>query len=146
MKTIAERLDLHSIPISECGCVVWIGATKNKYGQIRIKGKTVLAHRAAWELHNGTIPRQLHLLHKCDNPYCINIDHLFLGTHQDNMADMVSKKRVAQGNKLPQSKLTPFLVSQIRNSDLSGQQAAKHYGVSEANISMIRSGKSWKHV
>lgn len=63
------------------------------YGRLRMNGKKVLAHRAMWELFEGEIPEGLCVLHKCDRPSCINISHLFLGTHADNVFDCIKKGR-----------------------------------------------------
>src|SRR6266581_1151542 len=71
-------------------CWIWNGATHgNGYGWIHsgIKGQPISAHRASWLIHFGDIQDDLHILHKCDNPSCWNPDHLFLGTHDDNMKD-----------------------------------------------------------
>lgn len=77
-------------------CWVWVaGHDGYGYGAIRYKGKSVVTHRVSWEMANGLIPDGMKVLHRCDNPPCVNPDHLFLGTHQDNMADMKEKKRYA---------------------------------------------------
>lgn len=78
-------------PIPITGCWLWAGSwDKHKYG--RVSG-TVTAHRFFYAYFNGPITNGLHVLHKCDTPACVNPDHLFLGTHQDNMADKMKKKR-----------------------------------------------------
>lgn len=68
------------------------------YGIMRVRGKVLKTHRIAWELANGPIPDGLSVCHSCDNPPCCNVEHLFLGTHADNMADMIAKKRDRPGD------------------------------------------------
>lgn len=77
------------------GCWFWIGARDRKgYGRISVPPqKKKLVHRATWEMINGPIPKGMLLCHKCDTPSCVNPDHLFLGSHQDNADDMVAKGR-----------------------------------------------------
>lgn len=83
---------------NEAGCWLWVGV-KNKQGYGHFewsrKGRDFfwMAHRAAWRIHRGPIPGGLQVLHRCDVPSCVNPDHLFLGTQQDNMDDMVRKGR-----------------------------------------------------
>lgn len=86
------------------GCHLWTGSRPGgRYGQVRPGGNLppVGAHRAAWALVNGPIPQGLFVCHKCDNPPCVNVGHLFLGTQADNMADMVAKGRSVNGSHRP---------------------------------------------
>lgn len=86
---------------NERGCVEWTGVTiksngrdDHRYGRFTRDGRKRLAHRVAYERAFGTIPSGLQVLHRCDNPLCCNPDHLFLGTHLDNMHDAIRKGRV----------------------------------------------------
>jgi hypothetical protein len=75
-------------------CWIWGGVRgTNGYGTIKKKSKAIRAHRASYELFVGPIPDGMHVLHKCDNPLCVNPEHLFVGTHIDNMRDMEKKGR-----------------------------------------------------
>ena len=86
------------------GCWLWTGSktgpgpyTTGGYGTVYWRGEYLLAHRVMWELANGPIPEGMHVLHRCDVRNCVRPDHLFLGTHQDNMADMARKGRAVSG-------------------------------------------------
>ncbi len=86
----------------------------NGYAHIKFKNKTYNAHRFSYELHNGPICDDLCVLHKCDNRKCINPEHLFLGSRDDNMKDMVSKNRQAKGISNGSSKLSEQEVIEIK--------------------------------
>jgi hypothetical protein len=94
--TIKQRLDAKCV-VTDGGCIEFVGArTDFGYGRIGRGGRGTgweATHRVAWQLENGPIPDGLFVCHKCDNPPCCNVDHLFLGTPADNMLDMVSKGR-----------------------------------------------------
>ena len=81
------------------GCWVWTGQTdKDGYGTLGYKGKKTRAHRIAWIFVHGSIPDGLFVLHACDNPSCVNVDHLFTGNSRSNVDDMISKGRNAKGD------------------------------------------------
>lgn len=99
MSTLAERF---WAKVSKAdGCWLWTGARKNKqgHGSIGIRGRTVCAHRVSWMLANGDIPEGLCVLHKCDVPACVNPDHLYAGTHRQNMRDAAERNRMVAGDK-----------------------------------------------
>jgi len=79
--------------IQQDDCWIWTGATVKKYGEFAFEGKIQSTHRVSWQIHFGTIPDGMDVLHHCDNPPCINPKHLFLGTHSDNMQDAKRKGR-----------------------------------------------------
>ncbi len=112
-----------------------------KYNQ-----KTRLSHRVSWELTNGPIPKGICVLHKCDNPLCVNPSHLFLGTYADNMKDMTIKGRQARGTSIYTHKLTEENVLHIRSLELPMKDIAEMYKVHRTTISRIRSRKTWRYI
>lgn len=96
MKSLAARFEEKYIPVPESGCWLWLGATNQRgYGQFFWGGKLrVSAHRAGYAMEHGSLPpSDVHVLHRCDTPSCVNPHHLFLGDQQVNMADMRAKGR-----------------------------------------------------
>ena len=118
----------------------------NGYGQFHLNGKTAYAHRVAYEIAYGLFPKEAFVMHSCDNRKCVNPAHLSLGTFDLNMADMVDKKRQAHGARNSHAKLAPDQVRAIRSEVGTHTEIAARYGVSQALISMVRSGRIWKHV
>lgn len=150
MKTLEQRFwaKVHKTDT----CWLWTAAKINGgYGSIGYGDKMVLAHRLSWELHNGPTHEELCVLHKCDAPACVNPDHLFLGTHADNMTDMTKKgRRVStprSGESNGRAKLTVAQVRDIRAREGQSQRAlAKEFGLGQTQISHILSGKGWAHI
>ena len=134
-------------------CIEWQFSCDSKgYGHARVGGKLRSVHRVSWERMHGSIPGGMHVLHKCDNPLCFNVAHLFLGTHSDNMRDMKSKGRgrsgqlSGEGNSV--AKLTNEQVLAIR--ELRGQAdqetIAGVFGIAQSTVSQIQNRKRWTHV
>lgn len=130
----------------ESGCWEWIGARHRKgYGKIVGAQGTQYAHRVAWVLKHGPIPDELMVLHRCDNPRCCNPAHLFLGTHADNMRDMVVKGRGRLIAKWA-ARLTESEVLAIRVDARTQRDIAAAYGVCQNAVGRIKRGETWKHL
>lgn len=132
-------------------CWLWQGATtRNGYGHLNIAGKYVRAHRLAYELLIGKIPRGLFILHECDTPACVRPTHLFANTQAVNMADMRNKQRGARGIKTGTAKLTPTKVRKIRtryaNGNYTHSSLSKQFKVSRRTIGRVISKELWAHV
>lgn len=152
---VKERLKRNSVLNLRTGCIEWIGSLRNGYGRLivgsRIDGsrRSESAHRASYKAYKGDIPDGLFVCHKCDNPKCINPDHLFLGTRQDNVDDREAKGRNKTGNTYgeshPKSKLNWAAVDSIRKlSDQHTQsELATIYGVSREAIKDVIAKKTW---
>lgn len=134
-------------------CWLWTGAKGHfGHGQLTIRpGRSVHAHRISWEMASGPIPDGLCVLHHCDVPACVNPSHLFLGTSEENFADMRQKGRGRNppkptGSLNGHAKLTDASVLAIRKSGELAKVLAARYGVSPSAISLIRSRKTWTHI
>lgn len=146
-KTFKENFKDRCFPITETGCFIWMGyIQKNGYGQVFMNGKLNRAHRASWEIEYGAIPHSMNVLHKCDNPSCVNPAHLFLGTQADNMRDMNNKNRESCGEKNIHSKLTKENILAIRADSRGSTIIAKQYAVTAPTIWAIQKYKTWKKV
>lgn len=137
-------------------CWNWNGTVTEKYngckryyGLIRINQEPVKAHRFSYELHIGKIPKGLFVCHSCDNSLCVNPTHLFLGTNQDNVGDMVKKMRHTFGERNGQAKLTDSGVLKMRALRKKGATLSKlssEFGVAISTVSQIINNLRWKHL
>lgn len=172
-----RHIETNSIPEPNSGCWLWLLSCGNHgYGQLGWYGRKRTAHRLSWQAHRGDIPVGLCVLHKCDVRSCCNPDHLFLGTRQDNMADMVAKGRSTAGDKNPTkrpevaaklhgagngmwgkghliagerqgvSKLKEAEVRAIRSASGGQREIAAQYGVSRSLVGMIRQRIIWRRL
>lgn len=156
-------------------CWLWTASlTNGGYGRVSVGFKALIAHRVSYELTYGPIPKEMMVLHDCDRLYpagdityraCVRPDHLFLGTHADNMADRNRKGRQAagkrngaytkpesraRGERSGMSKLSDTLVLEIRRrykaENISQEKLGKEYGVNQTLIGFIVRGVIWRHL
>jgi hypothetical protein len=140
------------------GDVCWNWSRKvdaEGYGRFRVGGKQHRTHRIAWAIKTGSLPEQgIYVLHRCDNRMCVRPDHLFAGTHLDNIADMLSRGRGSKpprhvGDGHPQAKITGATVAALRERVRSGESQralAIEFHLSESTVSSIVLGRTWKEV
>ena len=139
------NLFFEKIKKSNNGCWEWLGL-KHPFGYGRFGRSGALAHRISYAYHNGPITKSQCVCHSCDNPSCVNPQHLFLGSRIDNNQDRQNKGRTTKGSKVTNSKLIEQQVKDIKQSTKSTRQLATHYGVSYNTIWSIRKGTNWSHV
>ena len=142
---------LEKVDVTPGQCWEWQSTRHGKgYGHFRIGDRVEKAHRVSYELFVGPVASPLQVLHGCDNPACVNPDHLWLGTNEDNLADRQAKGRQARGSRNAKAKLTEHQVRQIR--ELSARvrgdygEIARRFGVSESTVKHIAYGRTWKHL
>lgn len=144
--TASERLAELSVA-EESGCIRFTGHLDGEgYGRIMVARVKYMAHRLSYSLNNGPIPDGYVVRHKCDNPSCINPEHLEVGTQADNIADKVSRGRQARGSGVGRAILTEEAVREIRSSPLKVSELSTLYGVSVVSIRNILRRKTWQHV
>ena len=161
-KPAIYRFNMSHVKDQNTGCWIWQGRSRSGscrlYGKIKVNKKSMAAHRFSWELHNGKkIPHGMIVMHKCDNPECVNPDHLMIGTHADNAKDKVVKNRqakgddfknraAAKGEKVGTSKLTDSLALKIFFDSRPQRKIAKDYNVTQTTVSNIKLKKIWRHI
>ena len=151
-----EKLRKFGWTVTSTGCWEWNGGRlihRGGYGQVKYAGEVMKAHRLAYETWVGPLDPGHFVCHTCDNPPCINPDHLFAGTPADNNWDKVRKGR-ARGGSMPgelhpSHVLTEAAVVEIRRRLQAGEKGAhvaREYGVTPAAISRIKKRQTWRHV
>lgn len=140
------------------GCWLWTGCVHSGkgYAHFRFRGKPRAAHRVSYLALKGPIPDVLVVCHRCDVRNCVNPGHLWLGTHKDNVNDMVVKGRAADGSQVPRgedscnAKITEAQVHEIRrlyqNGVMSQRRLGEKFGLQQMQVSRILKGKRWAHL
>lgn len=148
---IRQSFERHFV-VADNGCWNWTGGRFKKrggYGYCTMRKHGILgqrAHRVAWRIYCGPVTPDQHVLHRCDNPLCVNPDHLFLGNQVENMKDKVAKGRQTWGETHGPVKLTADIVRMIRTDPRRPFELGPALGVSETTIRDIRTRRSWKHL
>lgn len=143
----ANKLRKEAVQLGDCLLIQNRHTKGAGHAVITVMGKHQSAHRVIWEDNNGPIPEGLCVLHTCDRPTCVNINHLFLGDRADNMRDMWGKKRGVVGNEHPNAVFDEDDVRYIReNPQISGAELGRRYNCSPNTIYAIRSRRSWTHI
>lgn len=149
---VAKRFEEKFVPEPNTGCWLWIGSIAGKgYGAFWNGKYEVKAHRFSYELYVGPIPKGSGhhgtcVLHRCDVRCCVNPDHLFLGSNQDNAEDRDKKGRNTKGETHPMSKLTEEQVLEIRADGRTHEAIGADYGISDKTVSSIKRRTRWKHI
>lgn len=148
--SVSERLEFHSERLTECGCQIWMaGVNSQGYGQLSLNSKTAKAHRVSYAEEHGEIPEGMNVLHFCDTPACINPDHLFLGTLDENNKDRNQKQRQARGESHACALLTEEDIPIIKQRYADGDSIAaiaRRYSMSHGAIWKVVNGITWRHV
>lgn len=139
-----------SLVVPDGTCLTYTGKTTKKgYARIKVGGRMTYAHRLAYELVNGPIPGGLDVLHRCDNPPCVNYGHLYAGTNSDNIKDRMARGRSAHitGASHPSSKLTAEQVLAIRTryaaGGISQPALGREYDISQSHVGRLIHRQSW---
>lgn len=147
--SLAQKLEFHSMPEPNSGCRLWTAhVNEDGYGIMWWAGEMQKAHRLSWMAHRGPIPDGLEVCHHCDVPSCIEESDLFLGTHQENIDDMITKGRGRwlRGSNHASAILNEEMVQQILRSERPQRELARRFGVSKSTIAMIKMRRIWRHV
>lgn len=140
-QTPAEERFARFVKPNDAGCHEWTSTLARGYGRFWVVGRgQVHAHRFAYEMAYGPIPKGLCVLHKCDNPKCVNPDHLYAGDYTDNARDMVNRGR-HWGRRLLADDDVKTIVSLLGEGRLSQREIGEKFGVSQITVSRIKLGK-----
>lgn len=146
LPSLKERFESGYTPEPMSGCWIWIKhRDKDGYGKTTVNNITTGAHRASYVLHKGEIPLGLYVLHACDNPSCVNPDHLYAGDQKQNKGDSVRQRRHVHGFNHHKSKLTPSDVASMMKMMREGVTYAvigERFGLTACGVWAIAKGKA----
>lgn len=151
-KSVQDRFMDKVMPEPNTGCWIWTASLNYKgYGQFGIGGKykSVTSHRVSYEMFKGIIHKDMHVLHHCDNPWCVNPDHLWLGTNNDNIQDKIEKQRTSKGENHARAKITTtdvLIIREARTHGFTYSAIAGYYNLGLTTVRSIVSKINWKHV
>jgi hypothetical protein len=150
-RDLRERFDEKYVVDTKSGCWIWTDhRNRDGYGVINVQGSNKLAHRVAYELLVGQIPPDKHVLHKCDNPWCVNPLCLWLGTDADNVADRDAKGRQARGDTHGIAVLNEQTAAEVKwlglYSHYSCRVIGERYGIGQSAVDHILHGRRWANV
>jgi len=146
-ESVVDRLARNHTKVGDCW--LWNKSLRGGgYGYLKISGRKYVSSRVSYTHYKGEIPDGYFVCHKCDNPSCINPDHLFIGTQKDNMQDKIAKGRVGN-TRCHDTKLKPMDVLTIRScleSGISKKDIARYYRLDRRYIFGIERGDYWKDI
>jgi hypothetical protein len=144
-----QRFESKIMPAVD-GCWYWLGATNpDGYGSFSFKSKMTGAHRASYMIYKGEIPKGLFVIHSCDNPACVNPDHLRVGTPHDNNMDQVARNRTTYGERCSTAKFTTIQIQAILDAYAAGHKQCdicRYFKRGDSIINLIVKRKIWKRV
>lgn len=144
-----QRFESYIIPEPNTGCWIWLGCTmETGYGRFNLNKRNTFAHRVSYALYKSNAPSGLLICHTCDNRWCVNPDHLYIGTHSENNLDAYRrrKRKNIQGVNGSNTKLCNEDVFFIRSSQLTRKLLAEKFNVSVPLIGKIQRRLLWKHI
>lgn len=148
--SLEDKFKARILPPDENGCWNWYKHNSRGYPNMHDGLKPIAAHRFSFEFHCGPIPKGMVVMHRCDNKRCVNPDHLMVGTHAQNVADMIEKGRKVQvrGVRIAKAKLNPEKAAEIKTLLAEGRllkkEIAARFGIHPTTVWFIEQGRTWR--